>query len=120
MGMSDKMPADHPFIIEIATEGISHPSMNPAEPHSGMHGVSQARAFLRGKFAAGPAGRNDIEGLEPVGIGKAVQSGDRLCFPSTIDQRGVKFMDDLFRLVTIPAALNKQELWRFHFLLKNL
>jgi hypothetical protein len=89
--------------------------MNPAKPHSGLHGTAQAGAFLRGKLAAGPAGKNDIECLEPVGICKAIQSGDRLCFPSTIDQRGAEFMDDLFRLVTIPAALNKQNLWRFHF-----
>ena len=71
MGMADKMPADHPFIIEIATEGIAHSTMNPAESHSSMHRSAQASALFRGKLAHRPAGRDDIECLEPVRVGKA-------------------------------------------------
>jgi hypothetical protein len=115
MGMADKMSADHPFIIEIAPEGISHPSMNPAKPHSGMHGAAQAGALLVGKLPAGPAGRDDVESPEPVRIGKAFQAGDRFRFAAAIDQRGAEFMDEMFRLMAIPTALKKQYLCRFHF-----
>jgi len=81
--------------------------MNPAKPDSRTHGVLQAGAFLRGKLPAGPAGRNNIEGLEPVRISKAFKTGDRLGLAAVLDQRGGEFLDDLFRLVAIPSALKE-------------
>ena len=107
MGMADKMSADHPLIIKIATEGIPHSTMNPTKPDSRTHSVSQTRAFLMGKLPAGPAGRDDIEGLEPVRVGKAFQAGDCLRLPTSRYKGGMKTMDDLFRMVAIPTALKK-------------
>jgi len=72
-----------------------------------MHRPAQASALFRGKLAHRPAGRDDIECLEPVRIGKAFQAGDRLRFAAVPGQCGGKLMDDLFRLVAVPSALEE-------------
>lgn len=107
MGMTYEMPANHPFIIEIPTEGISHAAMNSAETYSMVHGSTQTRAFLRGKAPHRPAWRDDIECLEPVHIGKALQTCDGLRLAALLKQGGIKFMDDLFRFVAFPATLEE-------------
>jgi hypothetical protein len=52
-------------------------------------------------------GRDDIECLDPGSIRKAFQAHQSFGFASLCDECGIKFLDDLFRLAAITAALEK-------------
>ena len=101
------MTTDHPFVIKVTTEGIAHAAMNAAQSDPGMHGVPQALALFGCKPSASPARRNDIKSLEPDRVGEALQARDRLSAAPALLKDGLKFLDDLFRLVAFPTALEE-------------
>ena len=108
--MADKVAADHPFLIEIAAESVTHPAVDPGQSSARANRFAKAPTPLHRELSHRPARRNDVKRAQPIRIGKPVEFRSNLDNGAVRTQRQCEAIDGVRRTMALPSALQKTNL----------
>ena len=111
VGVAHEVAADHPFVVEVTAKGVAHAAVDGAEVGSSAHGADEGGGLLLGERAHRPARKDQVVSGEFFGGGDAIEGVFDAALEAERPEGVGKKVDDFFRMMTTPAAGEKESLF---------
>ncbi len=102
--VGDKMTANHPFVVDVAAEGVPGAAVEASQGDSAVHGGGQVFGLFGSEFSHGPVRNDQVVGFEGFGVVEAGQGVENLRFDVVRGEFGLQAEGDGFGLVAVPTS----------------